>query len=179
MPRPTTKAELMIAAEEQFEKLWKLIDAMNDEEQNAPFEFSDLKKKEAHWERDKNLRDVIIHLYEWHQMVKRWYEEGTVKGGTPSVPGEGYTWQTLPDLNRKIWEAYQNVPLDRSKIMLKESHTEIMTLVEKHSDPELFEKGFYKWTKTTNLAAYLISCTSSHYEWAMTKIKLHIKNLRT
>jgi len=175
MSRPTTKAELISAANEQFSKLWKLIDSMPESVQNAAFDFSIGDKKEAHWARDKNLRDVLVHLYEWHQMVKRWYEEGTVKGGMPAVPGEGYTWVTLPDLNMEIWKKYQDVPLPSAKDMLRKSHEEIMGIVESHTNDELFSKGFYKWTKTTNLGAYFISCTSSHYDWAIKKIKLHVK----
>jgi len=176
MTRPTTKADLVSAATDQFDKLWKMIDSMSEEEQNAAFDFGeDFDKKEAHWKRDKNLRDVLIHLYEWHQMVKGWHYEGTVKGGMPAVPGEGYTWMTLPDLNQRIWARYQDVPLADSKSMLRVSHAEIMGLIESHTDDELFSKGVYKWTKTSTLGAYFISSTSSHYEWAMTKIKLHKK----
>ena len=109
--RPTTKNDLISAAAEEFSKLWSLIDSMSEKAQNTAFGFDIEGKKEAHWARDKNLRDVLIHLYEWHQMVKRWYEEGTVKGGMPAVPGEGYTWMTLPDLNTDIWKRYQDVPL--------------------------------------------------------------------
>ncbi|MDR2699039.1 MAG: ClbS/DfsB family four-helix bundle protein [Candidatus Methanoplasma sp.] len=179
MSRPTTKTELIEAANGQFDRLWKMIDSMPEEEQNAAFDFGGgFDKKEAHWSRDKNLRDVLIHLYEWHQMVMRWHEEGTVKGGMPAVPGEGYTWMTLPGLNQKIWERYQDVPLADSKTMLRGSHAEIMGLIKKHTNDELFSKGVYKWTKTTTLGAYFISSTSSHYDWAMTKIKLHIKTCR-
>ncbi|MCL2032854.1 MAG: ClbS/DfsB family four-helix bundle protein [Methanomassiliicoccaceae archaeon] len=176
MPRPTTKAELIGAATEQFDKLWKIIDSMPDDVQNKAFDFGDAAdKKEAHWTRDKNLRDVLIHLYEWHRMVQRWYEEGTMKGGMPAVPGEGYTWVTLPDLNMEIWKRYQDVPLESAKEMLRKSHGEIMKTIESHTDEELFSKGIYKWTKTTTLGAYFISSTSSHYDWAVKKIKLHAK----
>ncbi|MDR2652340.1 MAG: ClbS/DfsB family four-helix bundle protein [Prevotellaceae bacterium] len=34
MSRPATKTDLVSAANEQFGKLWKLIDSMIDEEQN-------------------------------------------------------------------------------------------------------------------------------------------------
>ncbi|MDR1132678.1 MAG: ClbS/DfsB family four-helix bundle protein, partial [Synergistaceae bacterium] len=69
MPRPTTKPDLIKAANEQFEKMRKLIDSMTDNEQNSAFNFGDnAKRKEAHWSRDNNLRDVLIHLYEWHQL---------------------------------------------------------------------------------------------------------------
>ena len=177
MPRPTTKTELISAAREQNDKLWKLIDSMPEDVQDAAFDFGDLTdRKEAHWARDKNLRDVLIHLYEWHQMVKRWHDEGTVKGGMPAVPGEGYTWVTLPGLNMEIWKRYQDVPLPSAKEMLRKSHDEILNIIISHTDEELFSKGIYKWTKTTTLGAYFISCTSSHYDWAAKKIKLHVKN---
>lgn len=65
MPRPRTKEDLMIAAKENYDKLNVLINKLSDEELSTPFDFSsDEKKKEAHWKRDKNLRDILIHLYE-------------------------------------------------------------------------------------------------------------------
>ena len=169
MPRPTTKPELFEAANAQFEKLWKLVDSMSEEEQNAKFLFED---------RDKNLRDILVHLYEWHQMVKRWHKEGTIEGGMPAVPGEGYTWKTLPDLNMEIWKKYQDVSLDNSKSMLKESHKMILDLANTHTNEDLFSKNVYKWTKSSTLGAYFVSSTSSHYDWAMKKIKKHIKTYR-
>ena len=67
MPRPKIKEDLMVTAKEKYEKLNTIILKMSDEESNTPFDFSkDEKKKEAHWKRDKNLRDILIHLYEWH-----------------------------------------------------------------------------------------------------------------
>ncbi|MDO7977041.1 ClbS/DfsB family four-helix bundle protein [Oceanotoga teriensis] len=167
MSRPTTKPDLIEAANERFSKLWSLIDTMTEEEQNSLFLFED---------RDKNLRDVLVHLYEWHQMVNRWHRIGTIEGGIPEVPGKGYTWRTLPDLNLEIWKKYQDVSLDSSKKMLKESHKMILDLIESHTNDELFSKKVYKWTKSTTLGAYFVSATSSHYDWAMKKIKKHIKS---
>ena len=70
MSRPTTKNDLMTAAEQNYEKLNLLISKMSEEELNTPFDFSkDEKKKAAHWRRDKNLKDILTHLYEWHRLV--------------------------------------------------------------------------------------------------------------
>jgi hypothetical protein len=179
MPRPTTKADLIKDANEQFDKLLGLVDTMSEKEQNSEFCFGDdPKRKEAHWKRDKNLRDVLIHLYEWHQMVQSWHYEGTVKGGMPAVPGEGYTWRTLPELNQKIWERYQTTSLSDSKTMLRGSHAAIIKIIEAHSNDELFSRGLYNWTGNNALGAYFVSCTGSHYDWAMTKLKLHIKTCK-
>lgn len=46
-----------------------------------------------------------------------------------------------------------------------------MGLVRKHTDEELFTKKKQGWTGTTSLGAYLISATSSHYDWALKTIK--------
>ncbi len=166
MPRPTTKSELIAATNDQFNKLWKLIDTMPDAQQRAEFPFED---------RDRNLRDVLMHLVEWHRMMASWHQIGTVEGGMPDVPGKDYTWKTLPALNLELWKRVQDVPLDEAKALLKESHAMILSLALTHSERELFERGVYKWTKSTTLGAYFISSTASHYEWAMKKIKRYIK----
>lgn len=36
MARSTTKIDLLASANRQFEKMWKLIDGMNEEQQEAP-----------------------------------------------------------------------------------------------------------------------------------------------
>jgi hypothetical protein len=89
MARATTKTDLMTAANGQFEKLWKLIDSMTEEEQSATFAFDDdflQKQKEAHWGRDKNVRDVLIHLYEWHQLLLNWINDNRKGEQKPFLP---------------------------------------------------------------------------------------------
>ena len=169
MPRPTNKEQLQQASADQFAKLWKLVDSLSEDEQNAAFLFED---------RDKILRDVLVHLHEWHNMMMSWYDIGVVQNGLPEVPGRGYTWRTLPGLNMEIWEMYQDMPLDTAKEKLRDSHDQVMALIAPHSDEELFGRGIYKWTKTTTLGAYFISATASHYDWAMKKIKKHVKEYR-
>lgn len=62
MSRPTTKADLISSATENYEEMNRLIDSLSEKELSTPFEF-DEKKKEAHWKRDKNLRDVLYLLH--------------------------------------------------------------------------------------------------------------------
>lgn len=70
MPRAKTKAELIKSATENYQKLIDMIDNMSEVEKSTAFDFSnDPKKTERHWNRDKNVRDIYIHLYEWHQMM--------------------------------------------------------------------------------------------------------------
>ena len=167
MGRPSTKDDLLLAANQQYKKLLSMIESMPNELQEMEFEFED---------RDRNLRDVLAHLYEWHIMVHTWYTVGTVKGLMPQVPGAGYTWRTLPDLNREIWKKYQDVLLDDIKCKFNNSHWMVVKLIETHNNEELFSKDIYKWTKSSTLGAYFVGSTSSHYEWAMKKIKKHINS---
>ena len=94
MGRPTTKSDLTRAAAENYEKLNALIASLTQEELSTPFDFSgDEKKKEAHWERDKNLRDILIHLYEWHQLLLNWVHANQNGDRQPFIP-RPYNWKT-------------------------------------------------------------------------------------
>ena len=178
MARPQTKEELLKAADEQFDKLWKLLDAMSAEEQNVNFDFGDVSgEKEAHWKRDRNVRDVLVHLYEWHQLLLAWIKANQ-KGENKAFLPEPYTWKTYGDMNIGFWEKHQNTSLDDAKKMLTKSYAEVLKLVGTFSNEELFEKKHFAWTGTTSLGSYCVSATSSHYDWAIKKLKRHAKTYK-
>lgn len=178
MSRPTTKSDLLKAANEQFEKMWKLVDSMTDSEQNAPFNFGDgSSQKEAHWKRDKNMRDVFIHLYEWHQLLLQWVEANQRGEARPFLP-EPYNWKTYGDMNVEFWKKHQNTPYGKSKKMLRESHAKVVALIEAFSHDELFTKQLLPWTGGSTLGSYCTSASASHYDWAMKKIKMHSKTIK-
>ena len=174
MARPKTKAELLTASEQQFEKMWQLIDAMPDEEQAATFAFGAEMGKEAHWGRDKNIRDVLIHLYEWHQLLLRWVNANLNGDQQPFLPAP-YNWKTYGEMNVGFWERHQETTLADAKAMLHDSHDKVMALIAEFSDEALFTKQYFSWTGTTTLASYCISATVAHYEWAIKKLKAHQK----
>ena len=178
MARPTTKSELTLAANGQFEKMWKLIDAMPEAMQNATFNFADLpNQKEAHWKRDQNLRDVLVHLYEWHQLLLGWVASNQRGEARPFLP-EPYSWKTYGDMNVGFWKKHQNTPYAASKEMLRKSHTDVLALIGTFSDDALFVKKQFPWTGGTTLGSYCVSATSSHYDWAAKKIKAHAKTYK-
>ena len=175
MLRATTKSDLLIAGNEQFDKLWKLIDTMSDEQKNAAFAGEMATAgKEAHWGRDKNLRDVLVHLYEWHLLLLNWINANRNGDKKPFLP-EPYNWKTYPQMNVCFWEKHQHTSLPDAKQMVKESHRGVMALIETFSNDELFAKKVFAWTGTSTLGAYCVSATSSHYDWAMKKLKVHIR----
>jgi hypothetical protein len=95
----------------------------------------------------------------------------------PFLPAP-YNWKTYGDMNVEFWKKHQNTPFDKSKEMVKESHSEVMALIEAFSNNELFAKGSFSWTGGSTLGSYCVSATASHYDWAMKKIKLHVKTIK-
>jgi hypothetical protein len=164
MPRPVNKKELLELAEINCNKLLDFIAALPDDIKTAVYENDELN------DRDKTVSDVICHLHEWHLMMAGWYKTG-MAGKKPAIPAEDVTWQTLPVLNRRIWERYKGTELKKAITMFKKSHRDMMALIDKHTDAELFTNKRYDWTGTTSLGAYLISATSSHYDWGLKTIK--------
>ena len=168
MPRPTTKADLIQAANEQFAKLWTLIGEMSDEEKSADIVPN---------ERDKNVRDILVHLYEWHCLLLNWIQSNT-KGKPAAFLPEPYNWKTYPAMNVGFWKKHRETPYAAAESMLKKTHKEVMALIETFSNEALFSKGAFNWTGTTTLGSYCVSATSSHYDWAMKDIKKALKKYR-
>jgi len=161
MSRPKTKEELLALSQKNAEALNAYIDSLPEEEQHADFPEGTM---------NRNIRDIIAHLHHWHLLFLRWYEEG-MQGQKPEMPAPGYTWKTTPALNRYIWEKYQDLPLEQARQLFAESFQEVRRCIERHSNEELFEKKRYAWTGSTSLGAYLVSATSSHYDWGLKLIK--------
>lgn len=178
MGRPKTKAELLNAAKENYGKMNSLIASMTESELSVPLDFSaDEKKKEAHWKRDKNLRDVLIHLYEWHCLLLDWVRANENGESKPFLPAP-YNWKTYGEMNVEFWKKHQGTSLAEAKKLLDGSHNAVVKLAEKFTDEELFTKGVFNWVGGSTLGSYFVSNTSSHYDWAMKKLKAHIKNCR-
>ncbi len=162
MARPSDKVQLLAAARLEYENLIALVDSFSPVGQVMEFGFDD---------RDRNIRDVLAHLHEWHHLMAEWDRVGTREGGIPVIPKEGYTWETLTELNRAIWEKYQGMDLATARQRLQESHLWILQLIQEHTNDELFIGASYPWTNTYTLGSYFDACTAEHYEWAMEVIR--------
>lgn len=179
MARPTTKDDLVSASNDNFNLLWEAIEMLTEKELKTEFNFNhDEKKKEAHWKRDKNLRDVLIHLYEWHQLLINWIDSNMSGKAKPFLP-EPYNWKSYGEMNVELWKKHQNTLLEDSKTMLRDSHNKVMERIASFTNEELFSKKVFSWTGTTTLGSYCVSATASHYDWAIKKLKAHIKNFKS
>ena len=195
MPRPQTKPDLLAAAAQGYDELSAFMESMTDKELETPFDFTGMKaKSEARWARDKDLRDILIHLYEWHRLLLDWVRDCRQDGEQPSdgeLPSDGkklsgyrpflpapYNWKTYGAMNVEFWKKHQNTSLEDARKMLEVSHREVMALAETFSNEELFGRGAFPWAGNNALGSYFVSNTSSHYAWAMKKLKAHRKNCK-
>ena len=172
MAKAKTKQELVAAANDQFEKLWDLVNSLSEEQQRGTFEFDG---KEAHWQRDKNIRDILVHLYEWHQLLLKWVASNQA-GVEAQFLREPYNWKTYGEMNVDFWNEHQETTYEDSIKMLNKSHQDVLDLIDKFSDKELLEKDVFSWVGGSTLGQYCSSATSSHYDWAIKKIKRYKKD---
>ena len=174
MARAKTKEELLVTSELKYNTLDSLI-KNNKEKFLINFNFK-VTGKEKHWLRDNNARDVLYHLYSWHQGLIAFIY--SIKEGTnnPFLPSP-YNWKNYHLLNQEYFQSAQEYTLDEVILMLKESHKNVMTLINTFLEEELFNKNVFVSTGTTTLASYCISSTSSHYVWAINKLKKHLKSI--
>lgn len=173
MARAKTKAELIEFSNTKFEKLINMINEMNDEQINEEIVFDDEfleKNKENHWNRDKNLKDILFHLYEWHMLLLNWINSNENKEKKQFLP-DGYNWKNYGEMNIKFWEKHKDDSYLNGIESFKKTHYMVMEIIEKYNDEELFTKKYYDWTGTTSLGSYIVSATSSHYDWAIKKLK--------
>ena len=94
MPRPTNKSDLLALSQKNYESLLALIEQIPLEQQSTPFEYN---------ERDKTLRDVLVHLYEWQILLLRFVRTNLERTSdfVPFLPAP-YNFKTYPAMNREI-----------------------------------------------------------------------------
>ena len=140
MAVPITKIELIQQSQDNYRELNELIDSFPNEEQISEFPKGTM---------NRNIRDVIAHLHQWHLMFIDWYRVG-MKGLKPNMPAKGFSWKDTKELNKKIWRDYQHYELENIRDNLNDSYLELQKIIDKHTDKELFEKRRYNWTGSSS-----------------------------
>jgi len=163
MPRPQEKFQLITESRDEYQALESFLAKLDPQQRTEPSILGE-------W----SVKDVLAHLYEWQQMFFGWYETG-LRGETPLTPAEGFKWNQLPALNRKIYEKHRETPLDQAMEFLRESHQKMMTLIESLSHEEIFTPGYFPWTKTGSLMSYIRANAGNHYRWARTGMRKGLK----
>ena len=171
------KNELLAAISDSYAKLDEQIGKMTDDELNAAFHFAnDPKKCGARWIYDQCARDLLIHLYEWQVLMREFVNnirEGHQRDYLPDEYRKNYH-----EMDKMLVEKHQKTPLNEAQRLLNETHNEMIHLADSFSEEELFTKGYYKCTYTTDMAAYFNSVTTSPYKQALKMLKTHQKSIK-
>ena len=80
-------------------------------------------------------------------------------------------------MNMAFWEKHRGTSLADARAMLEKSHRTAMELAESFTNEELYTRGYFDWTGNNALGSYFVSNLSSHYDWAIKKLKAHIKKV--
>jgi len=68
--------------------------------------------------------------------------------------------------------------MEEEKKLLARSHAEVLEKIKGFSNEELFLSKAFPAVGGSVLGSYFVSATSSHYDWAIRKIKAHQKNCK-
>ena len=166
------KKELIDKANNELNKLFALVESLPENIINKQMNFDGL---QGHWQRDKNSRDVISHLYEWNNLLITWVSSN-LKGIRTNYLPDGYTWSDYSGLNIEFWKKHQQTSINEAKRLFKISHETVIELVNSLSNEQLMDVSKFPWTENEMLMVYIDETTGNHYLWALDKINKHVKN---
>lgn len=158
----------LFQAETSFSKLSAMIDQLTPEQEQQPFAFEG---------RDRNIRDVLVHLHEWHRLFLNWFEDTHVHQQPTDFLPIPYTPKTRADMNTQIRNRHQQTTLNEAKAMVHESHTTIMAVASELSHQALMSRRYDNGAENQSISHYLKIVTTTHYEWAIQKIARHRRHL--
>jgi hypothetical protein len=117
------------------------------------------------WGDSWNVRDLVAHLTEWHQLFLGWFEAGQ-RGLIPAIPAAGFSCREIRPLNREIQRKYSASDPAEMRRQLGSSHRKVLALAEQLTQRQLLEPGHFAWTKKNALVTYLGPNMASHYRFA-------------
>lgn len=161
MPIPQNKTELIVAIEQNYNKLKNEIQTIPDE---LYFD-NDL---EGHSKNTTmSIHNLISYLLGWSELVLKWNYKLDNKLEV-DFPETGYKWNELGKLAQKFYKDYENLSIYDLQIKLDNSIKLILELINLKSNQELYSESWYeKWT----LGRMIQLNTSSPFQNAYKRIR--------
>lgn len=162
MAIPHTRQDLLIATRTRYDDIWTLIDALPADSKTMTFGFKG---------RDRNLRDVLIHLAAWQELYLQWSQTNLAGERRVRFLPKPYTWATCGRLSKKIQQENQAVSLGAAEKRWQKSHVQMVRQFEALTQEQLFVPGFFPWTGTRALGDYATLFTATRYAWAIKTLR--------
>ncbi len=150
-PDPRTKADLLASMATQHQRLEAACAGLSDADLTQP-------DVVGFW----SIKDVLAHVARCERFVMAWYR--TRVSGDASVQLElGYSTEAEDRMNLAWYEQDRHLSLDETRAEFNASYHDLRITVEAMSEDELFRAGYYPWTGSQPLLAYLRANTDRHY----------------
>ena len=119
---------------------------------------------------NRNIKDVLAQLREWHNMLLNRWEVGMI-GENRTGLARGFSGWDTKALNMKIREAHRNHELAEIRKDLEATPAKAQSIMEGHLQEELFEKKRFTWTGSSSLGTYSCANTPEHYKGTLKLIR--------
>lgn len=176
MPQPQDKQTLMASAQGDYEALMAAIETADADALAAPFVVGDKPAKCATFQQGTDVKDLLVHAFEWQRLQSAFVaniRKGEPKDFIPDPYRKDYK-----EMDRVNFEKHRSTSLASALAMLRESHAEMMRLMESFTEEELMGKKVFRVTYTTTMAAYFMSVTSQPYTQSLKKLKSHLRDMK-
>ncbi|MGJ8529126.1 ClbS/DfsB family four-helix bundle protein [Maritalea sp.] len=124
MPAATNKTDLLAVTRNEYTKLIKLIDQIDEP--------TALTKTD-----DASIKDTIGHRAHWIELFLGWYADGHAEKEV-SFPAKGYKWNDLKRYNADLRESQETLSWADAKQLLETNKTKLEKFIQSHSDEELY-----------------------------------------
>lgn len=115
-----------------------------------------------------SVKDVIAHIGFWEGRIVSLY--GILSAG--DVPKDTVTAETLDELNARVFEENQLLPLGIVRLNEQEAYQALLNVAETAPEDDLYNAERFAWTKGTPFYQFIVENTYAHYAD-------HLPDLRT
>ena len=162
MPQPKSKAQILKRLQTERRRLEQNLAGLSPDDMLQPGVVGEL-----------SVKDVLAHLADWEARMPAWIEAAR-RGGPVETPEPGLTWKQLDIVNRRIYEAYRDRPLEDVLDYFRSVHRRFMAMVEAMPEDEMPTPGRYAFTGKSAVYGWL-SGFAAHDLWGKTKIRAWMK----
>ncbi|MEM1124534.1 MAG: ClbS/DfsB family four-helix bundle protein, partial [Bacteroidota bacterium] len=141
---------------------------LRQEIKETPVEWTDLTELDGHAKGTKmTVKNLISYLVGWGELVLKWHRLKT-NNQTVDFPETGYQWNELGQLAQKFYKDYATLSFDDLMNKLDKTVANILQLVEKQDNQQLYQAG---WYKKYSMGRMIQLNTSSPYKNARVRIR--------
>lgn len=137
---PQNRAELLLAIDTNFGKLFKALQAVPESMAQVP-------GMEGHCRgTTMSVTNLVAYLIGWNELVIKWIERDAASLPV-DFPETGFKWNELGRLAQKFYRDYEGLAYPALLMRLMAARERIIELIEARGDDQLYGCLWYeKWT---------------------------------